>query len=229
VSQYQNKLLAKLGKADIALLGPMTHVDLALRDDLHKADAKVKYVYFPETALASVVATVSDSQIEIGLVGSEGMTGLALVLDDDRWPFDCFVQGAGSAIRFDASRFAKAIGASPSLRRVLTRYANAFATQVASTGIANGRALLEQRLARWLLMVGDRLGSSFPMTHEFLAIMLGVRRAGVTLALQVLEGRGLIRATRGNVAIVDREGLCEGAGGYYGLAEREYDRLLGGN
>ena len=109
---------------------------------------------------------------------------------------------------------------------MLLCYTRAFSVQVATTAVANGHGTLEARLYRWLLMVGDRLGQSFAVTHQFLALMLGVRRSGVTLAIQILEGRGLIKATRGNVTIIDRPGLIEHAAGTYGFAEAEYDRLL---
>jgi len=113
------------------------------------------------------------------------------------------------------------------IRRAFLRYARAFSIQVATTALANGRARLDERLARWLLMVQDRSGTTFPITHEFISVMLGVRRPGVTLAIQILEGNGLIEARRGVVTIVDRDGLIKLSNGAYGVAEKHYERLLG--
>jgi CRP-like cAMP-binding protein len=112
--------------------------------------------------------------------------------------------------------------------RTNRRYARAFSIQVATTALANGRSKLDERLARWLLMVSDRVGTTFPITHEFISLMLGVRRPGVTLAIQILEGKGMIRASRGSVTILDRHGLIGLANGSYGFAEAHYARLLGG-
>jgi CRP-like cAMP-binding protein len=195
---------------------------------LEPAGGPIEHVYFIEDGVASVVAqSKGNPEIEVGITGLEGMTGLALVEADDRSPFETFVQVSGSAIRVDAAHFSAAIAASPAFRDLTLRYARAFHLQVAGTAISNGRSKLEERLARWLLMVHDRVGKSFNITHEFLAVMLAVRRAGVTLALQILEGKGLIRASRGTVTVVDRDGLIETSNGAYGLAEREYERLLG--
>jgi CRP-like cAMP-binding protein len=155
------------------------------------------------------------------------MTGLGHVYGDDRTPFLTFMQIEGSATRFSVEDFRRATDNSPKLRTLFLSYARSFAIQVSTTAVANGRSTLEQRLARWLLMVGDRLGNNFQITHEFIAVMLAVRRPGVTLAIQALEGKGLIKARRGAMHIVDRAGLIGAAGGGYGLAEKEQERLLG--
>jgi hypothetical protein len=138
------------------------------------------------------------------------------------------VQVSGQAMRVPASHFVTALRQSPNMRMLLSRYARAFAIQVAFTALANGRAKLEERLARWLLMVHDRIvGDRIALTHDYMAVMLGVRRPGVTVALHILEGKGVIRAHRGEVVIKDREGLAAEAGGGYGQPEAEYARLLG--
>jgi CRP-like cAMP-binding protein len=186
----------------------------------------VEHVYFMERGFASVVSEASDSMIEVGLIGPEGMTGLAVVHGAETTPFSTFVQSSGAAFRVEADRLREALGRSQFLRGLLMRYARAFAIQLASTASANGRLLLEERLARWLLMVSDRAGSSFQVTHEFLAGMLAVRRPGVTRALQDLESKGLIHAMRGSVAIIDRPGLIVYTKGAYGLAEEEYAALV---
>jgi CRP-like cAMP-binding protein len=193
---------------------------------LEAADAPIEYAYFIEAGMASVVASVGSRAIETGVIGDEGMTGTALVYGDDRSPFETFVQGTGKALRIEAGRLQHAMVSSPRLHALLLKYARAFAIQVTCTAFANGRSKLDERLARWLLMVSDRSGLRFSITHEFLALMLAVRRPGVTLALQVLEGHGLIKASRGQVWVIDREGLIEAANGGYGLAEKEYVRLM---
>jgi CRP-like cAMP-binding protein len=226
--RFENGLLARLPDFDLDLLGPLQRIDLAPHNALEVANREVDSIYFIERGFASVVADDADGGIiEVGLIGPEGMTGLAVVHGAEHSPFSTFVQGAGSAIRIDPDSLREAMRASPSLHNLFMRYAQAFAIQVASTASANGLLLLEQRVARWLLMVGDRLGESFQITHEFLSVMLAVRRAGVTRALQDLEARGLIRTMRGVVSIVNRNGLAQFTNGAYGVAEREYEALMG--
>lgn len=225
--QYENRLLAKLPEYDLSLLGAIRRVELAPHNSLERANRPLDYVYFMERGFASVLAEGPDeSTIEVGLIGPEGMTGLAVVHGADSTPFSTLVQSSGAAFRVDSERLREALGRSPYLQGLLMRYAQAFAIQLASTASANGTLLLEQRLARWLLMVADRAGNSFQVTHEFLAAMLAVRRPGVTRALQDLESRGLIRAMRGLVAIADRQGLIAYTKGAYGLAEEEYAALV---
>ncbi|UPT62274.1 MAG: Crp/Fnr family transcriptional regulator [Hyphomonadaceae bacterium JAD_PAG50586_4] len=176
----------------------------------------------------SVVASSNGRGIEAGLVGREGMTGVALIMDDYRSPDDVFVQAPGAAQRIAAGDLRAAIAASGTLHRLLLRYARAFMVQITQTALANGRAKLEQRLARWLLMARDRLDArAMPLTHEFLALMLCVQRPGVTVALQEMEGKGLIRLKRGAVSIADGAGLKRLAGAYSGVPERECARLIG--
>lgn len=226
--QFENGLLSRLSEHDLELLGPMKRIELAPHNALEVANRSVDSIYFIERGFASVVADDADGGIiEVGLIGPEGMTGLSVVHGVETTPFSTFVQGGGTAVRVEPENLRAALADSPSLHQLFMRYAQAFSVQVASTASANGRLLLEQRVARWLLMVGDRLGESFQITHEFLAVMLAVRRAGVTRALQDLEARGLIRTMRGVVAIVDRAGLAQFTNGAYGLAEKEYQTLLG--
>lgn len=218
-----------MSECDLDLLGPMQWVELAPHNALEVANREVESIYFIERGFASVVADdIEGGIIEVGLIGREGMTGLSVVHGAEHSPFSTFVQGAGSAVRIESDHLRSALRESWSLQQLFMRYAQAFAIQVASTASANGLLLLEQRVARWLLMVGDRLGESFQITHEFLAVMLAVRRAGVTRALQDLESRGVIRTMRGVVVITNREGLTAFTNGTYGVAEREYDALLSG-
>lgn len=226
--RFENALLSRLSEPDLDRLGPLQWVELAPHNALEVANREVESVYFIERGFASVVADDAHGDIiEVGLIGREGMTGLSVVHGVDHTPFSTFMQGAGSAIRVEPDILREAMRQSFPLQQLLMRYAQAFSIQVASTASANGLLLLEQRVARWLLMVGDRLGESFQITHEFLAAMLAVRRAGVTRALQDLEARGLIRTMRGVVVITNRDGLSAFTNGAYGVAEREYDTLLG--
>jgi CRP-like cAMP-binding protein len=138
------------------------------------------------------------------------------------------MQVAGHGYRIGAQPFREAISGSSTLHALLLRFVQVFMIQITQTAVSNGRSNIEERLARWLVMVKDRVDTpGLPLTHEFISIMLGVRRAGVTDAIHVLAGRGLIRADRGNIHIIDRDGLIEGANGCYGEPEREYSRLIG--
>jgi CRP-like cAMP-binding protein len=229
-NHYNNKLLRRMSAGDLALLEP--HIErcpLELRQSLETSGSPVEAIYFFEEGIGSVVAKMPDgSDAEVGLIGLEGMTGSALVMGDDRTVHDCYVQLAGEAVRIDAEPFKSALTQSPTLRLFLLRYVQCLHAQTGYTALVNARSKLEDRLARWLLMCDDRVdGGRLTITHEFLSIMLGVRRPGVTVALQLLEGRGLIRSRRGEIIIRDRDGLVALADGCYGLAEAEYIRLLG--
>jgi CRP-like cAMP-binding protein len=212
----------------LAALGPLERVTLPMRMRLDLSDAAGS-VFFMEEGVASVIADIEGKMaVELGIVGNEGLIGLNVVYGDDADPFLVVIQVEGNALRADADRVRDAMAGMDEVRRILLRYARSFSIQVATTALANGRAKLDERLARWLLMVGDRAGTTFPITHEFISVMLGVRRPGVTLAVQILEGNGLIRATRGAITIIDRRGLIELANGAYGFAEMHHERLLGG-
>jgi CRP-like cAMP-binding protein len=224
----RNLLLASLGARDRALLADsLAPVDLPVETVLEEANKPIENVYFLESGIASVVAGAGDL-IEVGLIGREGMTGLSIVMGDDRSVNRTFVQGTGSALRMSAKNLGLAMDKSKTLRLGLLRYAQVFAVQVAQTALSNGRDKIEARLARWLLMAHDRFDrNDFPFTHHFLALMLGVRRSGVTIALHFLEGYGLIKARRGLITVIDRKGLEAHSDRSYGVPEAEYDRLIG--
>jgi CRP-like cAMP-binding protein len=227
---FRNRLLGVLTPADLDRLRPHLQLTtLRLRQVLEEPHQPIQQVYFPESGLTSAVAhTKHDRGIEVGLIGWEGMSGLSVVMGNDRSPNETFIQAAGSGYRIPAEALRQALEASPTLRICLLHYVQAFLIQTSQTALANGRAKLEERLARWLLMVHDRFdGDEFPVTHEFLALMLGVRRPGVTVALHILEGAGLIRSTRGLLTVLDRQGLESVADGSYGVPEAEYERLIG--
>ena len=144
------------------------------------------------------------------------MTGLPIVLGNDRSPHENFIQVAGEGSRIPADKLREAMRQSRSLEKAFLKFAHSFLNQTANTAFSNGTATLEERLARWLLMAHDRLdGDEIPLTHEFLSLMLGVRRAGVTVALNYLEHRGVIRLSRSKIVITDRKGLKASANGTY--------------
>ncbi len=203
---------------------------LDLRRVFEQPGRRIEEICFPETAIVSVVARGSDNRgIEAGLIGCEGMTGVAVVMGDDQSPNETYVQLAGTGAVIAADDLRGLILASSTLADHLLKYAHNLMVQTAQTALANGRATIEERLARWLLMAADRVGGSeLALTHELLSLMLGVRRPGVTNALHKLEGGQLIRAKRASITIRDRPGLEAIANGFYGVAERDYDRLFGG-
>jgi CRP-like cAMP-binding protein len=224
-----NRILARLLPADFDLLEPhLESVELPLRRPLEEPNQPIENVYFIDRGFASVVSDGSSHRgIEVGLIGREGMTGLAIVMETDRSPHKTFIQAAGAGQQIATDALREAIEQSSSLRRVLLHYGHAFFIQTAQTVMANGRSKIEERLARWLLMAHDRLdGKELPLTHEFLAMMLGVRRPGVTVALNLLERAGLIQTSRSAIVIIDRKGLEENSNGAYGAAEAEFRRLF---
>ncbi len=226
-----NRLLAALPASDLEMLWPSLHkVDLEARQVLESPGHPIIDVYFVQSGLVSVVGTTQpDHRIEVGMVGHEGMTGLGVVLGDDRAANETLVQSAGSALRISAEALLASMRQSPSLTALLLRYVHVFLLQGSQTALANGRGRLDERLARWLLMWHDRLSTDeLVITHEFLALLLGVRRQGVTETLHALEGTGLIRASRNLIKIVDRDGLQRAANGFYGIPEAEYNRSIGG-
>jgi CRP-like cAMP-binding protein len=226
----RNLLLASLSPADLGSLLPhLGAVDLPLRHVLEKPDKRVDAVYFPEAGFASVVAVqAKGTQVEVGLIGREGMSGLTIILGNHRSPHSTYMQAAGEGQRIDAGELRKAMQQSASLHGSLLKYVQVFMTQTAHTAIANARAKLEERLARWILMADDRLdGKILPLTHEFLSLMLGVRRAGVTEALHALEAQNLIQPSRGEIVVLNRRGIERKAGASYGVPEAEYRRLIG--
>ena len=229
-SPSRNRLLSVLSDGDFALLQPhLRHVALPLLYDLERPNRKIEMVYFMETGIASIVAVQSDgTRVEVGLVGREGMSGVAVVLGGAQSPHSTYIQVAGEGQRIKASELRNAQNASPSLRDLLLKFAQVFMVQTAHTAIANARAHIDQRLARWVLMAHDRTDDkTIPLTHEFLSLMLGVRRAGVTEALQTLRRQKLIDTGRNQIVVRNRKGLERKAGSSYGAPEKEYRRLIG--
>jgi CRP-like cAMP-binding protein len=225
-----NRLLALLPRRDYERLRPhLERVPLEYRKSLYRARKAIDYVYFIETGVGSLVNTMANGQAaEVGTIGNEGMVGLPLVLGDDRAPMSVYVQVPGVGMKMEASLFVQELARSGSMRDVMHRYSHAFFNQVAQSAACNHFHTLEQRTCRWMLMTHDRMQSDeFLLTQEFLAMMLGVQRTGVSAAAASLKEGGLIRYTRGNVTILDRRGLEQRSCECYAVSKREFDRLLG--
>jgi len=206
----ENTLLSALPDRDLKrLLAAMATVTLTFGDVLCEAGQRIRHVYFPTDSLVSLLTLVdAHRSLEVGLVGREGMVGVALVLGVATSPVHALVQGSGSALRIDAARFRRELTNCKPLQVILHRYAHVLMVQVSQTAACNRFHGVEARLARWLLMTRDRMRSRhFHLTQEFLAHMLGVRRVGVTNAAQTLKRRKLIDYNRGNISIIDETGL----------------------
>jgi CRP-like cAMP-binding protein len=230
VSPSSNRLLAALSRADLGLLQPhLKYGPLKLRQDLERPNRRIDYVYFPDGGFASVVAVqANDTRVEVGLIGYEGMTGTSILLGSDRTPHSTYIQAAGQGQRIRTLKLRQAMEASKSLRMLLLRYVQVFMVQTAHTAISNARGRLDARLARWILMAHDRVrDETLPLTHEFLSLMLGVRRAGVTETLHSLESQKLIYTGTGRVTLRNRKGMERTAGNSYGTPEAEFRRLIG--
>ncbi|MCQ8781144.1 Crp/Fnr family transcriptional regulator [Mangrovibrevibacter kandeliae] len=229
-STSRNLLLRHLGKEDLAAVAAhLERLTFDRGDKVVLSGEPIESVVFPESGIFSVVLTASDQrQTEVGIFGREGMSDGSIIAGIDRVPHHSFVQVPGSALRISARVLAEVADERPALRVLIGRWLYMMSIQTAQTALANGNYNIEERLARWILMCQDRLGTDeIALTHDFLGVMLSVRRSSVTLATHMLEGSGLIRASRGLIKILDREALLGIADGCYGLAESEYERIIG--
>ncbi|NSL55082.1 Crp/Fnr family transcriptional regulator [Uliginosibacterium aquaticum] len=207
-----NRLLASLPpKNQQRLLDAGDLVELAFSEILAEPGEWIRYVYFPSDSFISLTTSRDERTcLEVGLIGNEGMLGIALVLGVDVSPLHALVQGAGTALRIDAAFFRRELKRSPELEQTLKRYLYVLMQQLAQTSVCTRFHVVEARLARWLLMTQDRAHSDkFHITHAFLAYMLGVRRVGVTKAATSLHNLALISYSRGDITIEDRSGLIE--------------------
>ncbi len=229
MASSNNKLLASLSTNDFELLEPhLEPVTLGIRKSLETPNKRIDTVYFPDSGFASVVAIQSRKQVEVGLIGREGMTGLPIVLGNHRSPHATYIQAAGNGKCISSTELRNATQRSQSLRDSLLKYVQAFGVQTAHTAICNAQSRTDVRLARWLLMAHDRIGEdTLSLTHEFLSIMLGVRRAGVTDAMNALRKLKLISYQPGQIIVKDRKRMERTAGEAYGTPEAEYRRLIG--
>ena len=206
----RNGLLAALPRTSYQQLLPaLSPATLVFGDVLYEPGKPMRDVYFPDGCLVSLLTLVEGHQaLEVGMVGREGMVGAALALGVKNSPMRALVQGSGPAMRMGAARFTKELARSPPLQRGLNGYIAALMTQISQTAACNRFHTVDARLARWLLMTRDRMGSAqFEMTQDFLATMLGVRRVGVTEAAGALQERKLIAYRRGSIEILDQRGL----------------------
>ena len=224
-----NVILSSLPGDAYACLEPLLKpVEFRQRQCVEAASKNIERVVFPFRGLLSAVAVSRNRrhETEVGVIGREGMTGASLLLGADRASLDIFVLMEGDGYCVCAKELRRLADEHPAIRTSFLKYLHTFFIQIARTALANSRASLDQRVARWLLIAHDRVGDELQLTHELLALMLGVRRAGVTTAINQLERLGLIEASRGLIVIIDRKGIEEHCQGFYGQAERESTRWL---
>lgn len=228
-SNGENRLVAKLPQGgQRRFLASCEQVKLGFADVVVDAGEHVRHVYFPLDSVISLVTTLADGQrLEVGIVGNEGMLGTSVILGVNVSPQLAVVQGSGWALRMGSTAFRRQYQQSTELRQVLNRYLYVLMMQLAQTAACTRYHMVETRLARWLLMTRDRAHCDhFHLTHEFLAYMLGVRRAGVTQAARSLHVQGLIEYSRGDITILDQAGLEEASCGCYRQGNEMYDRTL---
>jgi CRP-like cAMP-binding protein len=225
----ENRLVAALPAAERrALLASTEQVGLVAGDTLMLPHDRIQHVFFPTGSSISLLTPIDErEQLEVGLVGNEGMVGVSLILGVQTSPVRALVLGGGPALRMDVTRFRAALGRSTALERGLGRYLYVLISSFAQSAACGRFHQVEERLARWLLMMRDRVHSSqFHITHELLSDMLGVRREGVTQAASALRQRNVIRYRRGDLEILDARGLEAAACACYASAKDTYARVL---
>jgi CRP-like cAMP-binding protein len=224
-----NRLLEALPESELRrFLAGCETVELAFADVLYTPNERLSQVLFPITSFISLIMPVDDTaSLEVGMVGNEGMFGIPLALGVDVSPVRAVVQGAGTALRMDAAQFCRELRRSQTLQREIARYVFVHLTQLSQTAACTRFHVVEARLARWLLMTQDRAhADAFHVTQEFLALMLGVRRVGVTKAAGALQKRRLIHYSRGDITVLDRRGLKAASCGCYKADRESYDRIF---
>ncbi|MGD0493716.1 MAG: Crp/Fnr family transcriptional regulator [Steroidobacteraceae bacterium] len=222
-----NQVLASIAAKDYGRLDQLEPVLLRFGQILYEAGGRIGHVYFPIDSLISLLTAVDKRRtLEVGMVGNEGMTGMPFILGMGVSGVRALVQGAGRALRMPAAPFRIEFDRNQALRQALFRYTYALMAQISQTAACNRFHEAEERLARWLLMTRDRVASDeFPLTHEFLAHMLGLRREGVTEAASALKRRGLIDYRRGKIQILDVKGLRASSCSCYQTVKTVYDRI----
>ncbi len=225
----QNALLAVLPEAEWQRWLPhLEAVELPLAKVLYEPGARLSHVYFPTTAIVSLLYVMEDgASAEIAVVGREGLVGVSLFMGGETTPSRAVVQSAGLAFRLRANLMLEEFNRAGPVLHLLLRYTQALITQMAQTAVCNRHHSLDQQLCRWLLLSMDRLPSNeLVMTQELIANMLGVRREGVTEAAGRLQADGLISYRRGHICVLDRAGLEQRTCECYAVVKKEYDRLL---
>jgi CRP-like cAMP-binding protein len=226
----QNRLLAAIPHEELERLTPhFQHIALVLKETLFTAGERIEFFYFPLAGVISMIASTEDGRsVEVGIVGKEGATDVAVVLGDDIASHHGIVQLAGSALKLSATVLREELRRDGELRSVLLRYSRFTLAHATQSVACNRLHSLEQRCARWLLAMRDRVeADTFPITHEFLAYMLGVRRPHVSVAARALQDSGRVRYVRGRLTILDGEGLEADACECHRVLKNELIRLLG--
>ena len=225
----RNRLLTLMSPDDYGLLAPhLAPVDLPKSTVLAEPDQAISYIYFMDTGVGSVLGLTPEGQeVEIGLFGRDGVIPTGPLLGSDQIPHRVVVQIAGAGWSLPLGVIQSAMGQSLSLRGLMLLWVQCFATQSAYTAVSNAVHPIDERLARWILMCDDRCDGDIRLTHEYLAVMLAVRRPSVTTSLHVLEGNGFIRSERGCIVVRNRAALEDFARDAYGKPEAEYRRLIG--
>jgi CRP-like cAMP-binding protein len=227
---FRNRILDHLPQRELSRIKKaLTEVDAVIRDEIYRPNQPFEHVYFPETAIASVVNTLEDgTEIEVATVGYEGMVGLSRFLGTNQTPARAFWQVAGTAFRLNGAFLQQEKRTGSALAATLGLYTQGFFAQIAQSVTCNRLHSLEQRCARWLLMTHDRVPrDDFPLKQEFLAQMLGVRRTGISEVAGRLQRKRLIKYSRGCMSVTDRRGLERLSCECYHVVAREYRRLLG--
>lgn len=228
-SSIGNRLLAMLPKNEFKRLLPkLKTVSLVLGEELYEPGDEIKYVYFPNDSIISLISEMSETTwLEVGMVGNEGVAGLAVFMGVNSSSIRALVQGSGTAMRMSSAAVRTEANQLGGFHRLLHRYSHSLLTQVAQSLACNRFHLVDARLVRWLLMTKDRLGrEEFPLTQEFLANMLGVRREGVSKAASALQAAGLIRYSRGTITLLNRRGLEARSCPCYAIIKAETDAYL---
>jgi CRP-like cAMP-binding protein len=222
-------LLASLSKEDFFSLSPqLESVHFKIGEPLSEPHERIAHVYFMTAGLASTVAEVHDgTTIEVGITGREGLTGSSVLLGVDRMPHRVFIQIAGTALRIRSELLVSAVAHRESLRLVINKHIFMQGLQVGQTAACNRAHDIRERLARWLLMTHDRIETEIiPLTHEFLALMLGARRSSVTVAAGTLQNAGIIEYRHGSIRVINRTALEDASCDCYGVVQVEHERLL---
>jgi CRP-like cAMP-binding protein len=224
-----NLILAALPREEFDRFSDQLEVvSLNLGETLYRPEEPLAYVYFPTEGIVSLLAVLEDGEtVETGVVGREGMVGFPVVFGTYKTANQALVQGGGSALRMKATSLSALIKNGGPLHDLLLRYIYTIFTQISQTAACNRVHPLNERLARWLLLTHDRINrNQFSMTHEFLARMLGTRRAGVSVAASALREAGLIDYSRGEVEVLDRKGLEDASCECYAVVRAEFDRMF---